>query len=319
MMNSEKFVMIATWSMAYDALNGIYQQMENNQIEINEAIVKTISQIEDYPFYKSVGYGGLPNRQGRLQLDASFMDGNTLKIGCVAAMEGFANPIKVAYQLKDQEFNSFLVGRGAEEYALSHGFEQKNMLTKRALHLYEERQEKIERLKLTPYTGHDTVCILGRDQQGRISAGTSTSGLFMKERGRVGDSPISGSGFYANSSSGACAATGLGEDIMKTCISYEVVRLISEGYPAQDAANHALKKATNELMVKYGKCGDISIVCCDHYGNYGSATNLDEFSYVVFTEKFKPVVMLVTKEQVHKKADQAWLDNYYQTRHKKLT
>lgn len=317
-MKDNKFVMIATWSMAYDGLKQNYEQMKQGSIEINEAIIEAICQIEDYPFYKSVGYGGLPNRHGRLQLDASFMDGNTLQVGCVGAMEGFANPIKIAYKLKDLEFNSFLVGRGAEEYALNNGFEQKNMLTKRALHLYEERQQEIEKLNLQPYTGHDTVCICGRDQTGHISVGTSTSGLFMKETGRVGDSPVSGSGFYANSSAGACTATGLGEDIMKTCISYEVVRLIADGHTAQKAANIAITKAKDELMLKYGKCGDISIVCCDHVGNYGSATTLDEFSYVVFTEGLQPVVMLVTKEQTHKTASQDWLDNYYQTRHKEI-
>ncbi len=318
MSKTENYVMIATWSMAYNALVAEHKLLQTKEKTINEAIVDAICQIEDYPFYKSVGYGGLPNRDGQLQLDASFMDGNTMQIGCVGALEGFANPIKIAYKLKDLKFNNFLVGDGAREYALANNFERKQMLTKRALHLYEERVQEIKEQDLTPYSGHDTVCIVGKDQTGHISAGTSTSGLFMKEVGRVGDSPISGSGFYANSMSGACAATGLGEDIMKTCISYEVVRLIASGLSAQEAADYAIKQAREVLLTNYGQCGDISIVCCDHLGNYGSATTIDEFSYVVFTDKFEPVVMLVTKEGVHSKASQTWLDNYYQTRHKEL-
>ncbi len=315
----DKFVMIATWSMAYDSLVKEYEEQKNGTKSINDSLVDAVCMVEDYPFYKSVGYGGLPNRHGRLQLDASFMEGDTMKVGAVAAMEGFANPIKVAHKLKDYKFNSFLVGRGAEEFALKEGFEEKAMLTKRALHLYEERKKEIEKTDLTPYSGHDTVCMVGMDKKGSVSAATSTSGLFMKEKGRVGDSPISGSGFYANSSSGACAATGLGEDIMKTCISYEVVRKISEGMSPQEAANLAVDEAKKELLAKYGECGDISIVCCNNKGEYGSATTIEEFSYVAFNDQQEPIVMLVNNKHEHWSASKEWLKNYYDQRHKELS
>lgn len=315
---NNKFVMVATWSMAYESLLNEYEYMKIGDKSINDAIIDSIKLIEDYPFYKSVGYGGLPNKHGRLQLDASFMEGDTLKVGAVAAIEGFANPIEVAYKLKDLKFNSFLVGRGAEEYALVNGFEQKNMVTQKGLELYNKRAQEIKESDLTPYSGHDTVCVLGMDVTGSISAGTSTSGLFMKETGRVGDSPISGSGFYANSDSGACAATGLGEDIMKTCISYEVVRLIESGKNAQQAADEALSRAHEMLLRRYGKCGDISIVCCDKNGNYGSATTTDEFSYVAMNNDVKPTIFLVTKEGVHKPASKEWIDNYFNARNKTL-
>ncbi len=314
---NEKCVMIATWSMAYESLVQEYQNLVNGK-NINDSLIRAICEVENYPFYKSVGYGGLPNAHGRLQLDAAFMEGDTLKIGAVGAIEGYANPIKIAYKLKDYAYNSFLVGRGAEDFAFQHKFEQKNMLTERALRLYNQRKEKIMMEKLVPYSGHDTVCMLGLDQKGSISVGTSTSGLFMKETGRVGDSPVSGSGFYANSEYGACAATGLGEDIMKTCISYEVVRKIKKGMLPQAAADQAIAEAKTELNDKYKSVGDISIVCCDKNGNYGAATTIEEFSYVVFTEKIEPVVMLVTNNGIHKKANKEWLENYYQERHKEL-
>ncbi len=314
----DKYVMIATWSMAFDALNSQYRLIKNKEKTINMAIVDAICAIEDYPYYKSVGYGGLPNALGRLQLDASFMEGDSLKVGAVGAMEGFANPIKVAYELKEYPYNSFLVGRGAEEFALKNGFEQKNMITARALKMYEDRMQIIKKANLTPYSGHDTVCVVGMDCNKSVSVGTSTSGLFMKERGRLGDSPISGSGFYANSSSGACAATGLGEDIMKTCISYAVVNYLRQGMQPQAAADLAIEEARAELLSKYGTCGDISIVCCNNQGEYGAATTINEFSYVVFNQKLEPTVMLVTKEKHHQVATQEWLDNYYLERSPKV-
>lgn len=317
-MSDEKFVMVATWSMAYDSLKAEYESLKNEKRTINRAIVEAIKVIEDYPFYKSVGYGGLPNRHGRLQLDASFMEGDTLKVGAVAAMEGYANPIEVAYRLKDLKYNSFLVGRGAEDYALANGFEQKNMVTQRGIELYNQRKLEIANTELSPYTGHDTVCILGMDKSGSISTGTSTSGLFMKETGRVGDSPISGSGFYANSDSGACAATGLGEDIMKTCISYEAVRLMEEGKKAQEAADLAISKAKGNLLKHYGKHGDISIVTCDRNGNFGSATTMDEFSYVAFNQDTKPTIYLVTNKGEHTVASKEWILNYFSAREKKF-
>lgn len=315
-MSNNKFVMVATWSMAYDSLKAEYLNLKLGKNSINKSIVEAVKVIEDYPFYKSVGYGGLPNRHGRLQLDASFMEGDTLKVGAVAAVEGYANPIEIAYQLKDLPFNSFLVGRGAEEYAAKNGHRSKNMITKRALELYQERVLEVEEKELTPYSGHDTVCILGMDKMGSISVGTSTSGLFMKETGRVGDSPISGSGFYANSDSGACAATGLGEDIMKTCVSYEAVRLIEEGYNAQQAADLAVAKAKASLLKRYGKCGDISIVTCDKAGNFGSATTTKEFSYVGFNQDTKPTIYLVTDTGEHSVASFEWINNYFSAREK---
>ncbi len=315
----QKFVMIATWAMAFESLVVEYKKQTQGSKAINDALIDAVSEIEDYPYYRSVGYGSLPNCNGRVSLEAAFMDGDSLKIGAVAAIENYANPIKIAYKLKDNQFNSFLVGSGAEEYALANKFERKNMVTSRSLQLYEKRLKEIANTRLKPYSGHDTVCMLGMDKKGKISVATSTSGLFMKKEGRIGDAPLSGSGFYANSSYGACAATGLGEDIMKTCISYHTVQLLKEGYDAQSAANVALESATYELKTRYGRHGDISIICCDKDGNYGSATTLDEFSFVVFNNELQPSVMLVTNEGEHYPASIDWIENYFASIHTQTT
>lgn len=293
------FVMIATWEMAYKGMEEQYQKMLNETTTIDQAIINAVHDVEDNPNYKSVGYGGLPNIDGNVQLDASFMQGDTMRAGALAAIEGFANPVDIAYKLKDNQFNSFLVGEGATKYAEKNGFKKKLMLTEDSLSAYNERLKRVQEENLSPYSGHDTVCILGKDTNGSISVGTSTSGLFMKENGRVGDSPLSGSGYYANSDFGACAATGLGEDIMKTCISFDVVSKIKSGLTAQQAADLAMKEATENLKSKYGKCGDISIVCCDADGNYGAASNISEFTYVVMSSKLEPTVYRIDEDNNH--------------------
>ncbi|MFV0247077.1 MAG: N(4)-(beta-N-acetylglucosaminyl)-L-asparaginase [Mycoplasmatales bacterium] len=313
-----KFGMVATWNMAFDGIVEQYEDLKNGK-DINEALVKATVKVEDYPFFKSVGYGGLPNEEGKVQLDAGFMDGNTLQVGALASLEGFANPIKIAYKLKNYKHNSFLVGEGANKFALKEGFEQKDMLTDRANIIYQNKKKEMkENDILEAYSGHDTVCILGKDQSGKISSATSTSGLFMKKDGRVGDSPITGGGFYAESEYGACAATGVGEDISKTVISYQVVRYIEDGLNAQEACDKALKISQAKMLKKYGSCGDISIVAIDHNATFGSATTLDEFSYVGYNQDKEPKVYLVTKEGDHTEASQEWIDNYYSTRHKEV-
>lgn len=312
-----KFGMIATWNMAFDAICEQYNFLKQGD-SINEHLVDAVCIVEDYPFYKSVGFGGLPNIDGIVQLDAAFMDGDTLEIGAVAAIENIKNPIKVAYSLRKNKFNSLLVGNGATQYALNHNFKTKNMLSERAEIMWKNRLEELKDKELKAYDGHDTVCILGLDQHGKLSSATSTSGLFMKEPGRVGDSPISGSGFYANSDAGACAATGVGEIICKTCISYEVVRLMEFGYDAQEACEIAMKKTTELLERKYGEILDISIVAMDKNANPGAATTLKEFSYVYFNHKQEPIVKLVTNENKHFDASKEWLDEYHKTRHKQI-
>ena len=269
--------------------------------------------VEDYPFYKSVGYGGLPNEDCEVELDAAYMDGDTLDIGAVAGIKDYKNPISIARKLSKERFNCFLVGAGAEAYAHKEGFERVNMLTDRAkMHYQKRRKETIEK-GLSPYDGHDTVGMIALDSEKKMVAGTSTSGLFMKKRGRVGDSPLSGSGFYVDSEVGGASATGLGEDLMKGCISYEIVRLMKEGYHPQEAADKAVEDLNAELKRRRGKAGDLSVVCLNNKGEFGVATNIDGFSFSVVTEDMEPTVYVcknVDGKTTYEIASEEWLDAY---------
>ena len=113
--------MIATWRMALEGVEAASELLKADA-DAGDALEKAIACVEDCEFYKSVGYGGLPNEEMEVELDAAFMDGNTLDIGCVGAVKDFANPIRIARQLSKEEVNNFLVGRGAEKYAQRHGF-----------------------------------------------------------------------------------------------------------------------------------------------------------------------------------------------------
>lgn len=307
--------MIATWRMAVEGIDKASQTLKQNG-DAGEAIEIAIKEVEDFPYYKSVGYGGLPNEEMEVELDAAYMDGNTLSIGAVAAIKDYANPISIAKRLSVEKVNSVLVGEGAEKFAHKEGFERKNMLSDRAKIHYRKRVKEMNQ-EIKPYSGHDTVGMVCLDQSGKVTAATSTSGLFMKKKGRVGDSPIAGSGFYADSKVGGATATGLGEDLMKGCISYEIVRLMKEGKTPQEACDLAVARLDKELKERRGEAGDLSVVAMNNEGQWGVATNIEGFSFAVVTEELEPTVYLTKNIDgacVHEKASQEWLDEYMRTR-----
>lgn len=306
-----KWGIIATWRMAYEGITEAADMLGEGK-DAGDSVEQAVKMVEDYPFYKSVGYGGLPNECCDVELDAAFMDGDDLSIGAVAGIKDFANPVSIARELSKDKFNIFLVGQGAEAYAHKAGFVRKNMLTERAKKLWQKRMKEITEKNLSPYDGHDTVGMICLDKGGKMTAATSTSGLFMKKRGRVGDSPLSGSGFYVDSQIGGATATGLGEDIMKGCLSYEVVKLMEKGLTPQEAADKGMADLVKKLEEKRGKAGAMSVVCMNAGGAWGVATNV-EFSFAVATDKQAAKIYVAypkDKSCVYEEASQAWLDAY---------
>lgn len=312
---------IATWRMAVEGITDGAKLLKEGK-EAGDALELAIRQVEDFPYYKSVGYGGLPNEEMEVELDAAYMDGDTLDIGCVAAIKDFKNPISIARRLSKEKVNSMLVGEGAEKFAHKEGFERKNMLSDRAkIHYYNKVKELKAIDDIVPYDGHDTVGMVCLDKNGKMVVGTSTSGLFMKRKGRVGDSPISGSGFYVDSEIGGASATGLGEDLMKVCISYEIVRLMGEGLSPQEACDVAVSKLDEKLKKRREKAGDMSLIAMNKNGEWGVATNIEGFSFCVVTELKEPTVYLtknVNGKCFHEVASQEWLENYMKERTKPL-
>lgn len=287
-----KWGIIATWYFAKEGVTKAAHTLQENKTA-TEALKLAINEVENNPRYKSVGYGGLPNQEGVCEFDAGWMNGDTLGFGAVGAAKDIKNIINVAEKLSHEQFNAFLVGAGAEQYAHLEGFEKQNMLTPKAKQEYAKRKKLVDLNELTAYDGHDTVSMVCVDSQGTTIAATSTSGLFMKKPGRVGDSPIIGSGYYADSDVGGGAATGVGEEIMKGCLSYEVTRLMEEGLTPMDACEKALHKFEQKLIKKRGKSCAISIIAMNKDCEWGIATNV-EFTFVVATHTQAPQVYVAS-------------------------
>ena len=310
---------IATWRMAKEGIEQGFEQLNQNG-KASDAIETAIKAVEDFPYYKSVGYGGLPNEDQVVELDAGYMDGDTFDVGAICAIKDFANPISIAKKLSEEKVNNILVSYGAEKYAREHHFEEKEMLTDRAKAFYRKKKKELEQQaqELKPYEGHDTVGMVCLDENGTVVAGTSTSGLFMKKPGRIGDSPFVGSGFYADSEVGGATATGLGEDLMKGCISYEIVRLMKEGLTPQEACEKAVNDLDASLKKRRTVAGDLSVVAMNNKGEFGCATNIDGFSFSVATSDVELTVYLVTRQEdghcTFEVASKEWLDEYMRVR-----
>ncbi|WP_127849577.1 N(4)-(beta-N-acetylglucosaminyl)-L-asparaginase [Lacticaseibacillus hulanensis] len=271
---------IGTWRMAAEGVELAAPDLVKGG-SAADAVTRGIMAVEDNPDNISVGFGGLPNRDGVLEMDSAFMNGDDFQIGAVAGVRDIANPILVSRRLSQERVNNVLVGIGAEEYAAAQGFARKNMLTDKAQAEYTKRKAASQRgERLTPYDGHDTVGMIALDEAGTMVAGTSTSGLFMKHAGRVGDSPLAGNGFYVDSEVGGAVATGLGEDMMKRPLCFETVDLMARGLGVQDALDQAVYGFIAKLQARNGKVGEFSYVALDNRGNFAVASNV-EFQFAV--------------------------------------
>ena len=225
-----------------------------------DAVERATNIIEEDPEDSSVGYGGLPNEMGVVQLDASIMDGKTYSAGSVSALENIKHPCSVARLVMERTDHVMLVGQFALEFAKSWGFEEEDLLTDRArqawLRWREEHSDRDdwgppEHLRNVGNNGgsryedieqtHGTVNVLAVDSNGDVAGITSTSGMSYKIPGRIGDSPIIGAGLYVDNSVGAAGATGRGEDVIKSCASYYIVLRMKEGRSPQEACFDALE------------------------------------------------------------------------------
>ena len=270
---------IGTWKMSLDGIREATDMLLSGA-SAGDAVEHAILRVEDEPSYCSVGYGGLPDLDGHVMTDAAFMDGNRLRAGAVMSAEHVANPIRLARKLCGRDTNWLLAGRGAEQAAIAFGLPMRDMRTEASMRKWEEERCRVPET-LSAYTGHDTVCVLALDDAGGMVAGTSTSGLFLKQPGRVGDSPVIGSGFYCDVRFGAAAATGLGEDIMRGCLSYEIVSLMRRGASPLEACREALSFLSARKLALGEDAGSISVIALNPRGETGAATTLEVFPFAV--------------------------------------
>jgi len=277
-----------------------------------DAVEETIKLVEDNEEDWTVGTGGLPNLLGEVELDASIMDGRTLKAGAVAGIKRYKNPISIARKVMEETPHVLLVGEGADQFADVMGFESAELVTKtgRDIHkeflegkgivrkdydtdetfktkerYYKSFQRMVKDANLMKwykeYTekNHGTVNVLALDANGDICCGVSTSGLSFKFPGRAGDSPIIGAGNYADNRYGAAACVGVGELVIRLSMARIAVYELSKGATVEEAAIHAIESMRDLAPDK----GSVSIIVMDKEGKVAAACSWENYHFWLAT------------------------------------
>lgn len=236
---SKEPIVIATWNVpnATAAAFGVLKEGGNALDAIEQGCRVEEADVSN----QSVGKGGRPDRDGNVTLDACIMN-HKGDYGAVVCMQHITNAISVARKVMEETPHVLLAGKGAEQYALESGFAAENLLTENSKKEWEEWSKTSNYQPVINIENHDTIGMLAIDGNGDIAGGCTTSGLAYKMAGRVGDSPIIGSGLFIDNEIGGATATGMGEEVLKTVGSFLIVELMRQGYSPQEACEEGIHR-----------------------------------------------------------------------------
>lgn len=271
-------VVIATWKFGEIAARAALPLLEAGSPALDAAIAGGQA-VEDDPAVHSVGFGGLGNRAGTVQLDASVMEGRTLRCGAVAAVENIRHVAALARLVMEHTPHVLLAGEGARVFAVQHGFALENLHTPESVAAwYRRRADKAAKDELT----HDTVTVLALDRTGSLGGACTTSGLSLKLPGRVGDSPIIGAGLYVDDTAGAGGGTGVGEEILRIGGSLLIVEALRAGRSPQEACELAVRRVIDSCRRRGSAIAEAAFIALDPAGRTGAAcTAGTDFHYAV--------------------------------------
>jgi N4-(beta-N-acetylglucosaminyl)-L-asparaginase len=283
-------IVISTWAPNVKANEEAWKILGANGRAL-DAVEAGVQIPEADPHDQSVGYGGLPDRDGKVTLDSSIMDehGNC---GGVMAIEHIMHPIKVARLVMEKTPHIYLAGEGALQFALENGFKKENLLTPESEKAW---KDWLKNSKYDPMTipkllekqnqpgqqnNHDTIGMLALDATGNLSGACTTSGMAYKLRGRVGDSPIIGSGLFVDNEVGAATSTGVGEEVIRTCGSHTVVEFMRQGMSPELACKKAVERI---IKIRGEKAKDVQVgyIALNPKGEFGGYALQKGFTFAV--------------------------------------
>ncbi|MBL8006074.1 MAG: N(4)-(beta-N-acetylglucosaminyl)-L-asparaginase [Ignavibacteria bacterium] len=297
-----KPAVISTWKHGLAANETAYKILTEGGNSL-DAAEKGVKVAEDDPSVLSVGYGGLPDERGVVTLDAAIMDWKA-RIGSVICVENIHNPVSLARLVLEDTEHTILAADGAYDFALKNGFRPENLLTEESIRKFREwrasgsdKAEEIhtddfirnkEKLKKINEDGnHDTIGMVAIDKDGHISASCTTSGMAWKLHGRVGDSPIIGSGLYVDGEIGGAASTGRGEECIRACGSFLIVELMRNGKSPMEACRLACERVykLNLLSdINRDHLYQVGFIALNANGEYGAYSVRQGFQYALYNE-----------------------------------
>jgi len=283
-------LIVSTWRHGLPANEEAWKVLKDGGRAL-DAVEQGVQVVEADPNIASVGYGGRPDREGHVTLDACIMD-ETGNAGAVAFLQNIMHPISVARRVMEDTPHVMIVGEGALQFARENGFGEVDLLTDKAR---ADWQEWLKTARYDPWsppkdptegqTNHDTISMLAMDQQGNLSGSCTTSGLNYKMHGRVGDSPIIGASLFVDNEVGAACATGVGEEVMKTLGSFLIVELMRQGASPQEACKEGIRR----ILVRHDSLENVQVgyLAIDKQGRVGAYDIQPWFQYALTTSDGK--------------------------------
>jgi N4-(beta-N-acetylglucosaminyl)-L-asparaginase len=283
-----KAIVLSTWNFGQAANIAAWEILSKNGRAL-DAVEAGVKVPEADPTNHSVGLGGTPDRDGHVTLDACIMDelGNC---GSVAFLEHIVHPISVARLVMEKTPHVMIVGEGALQLALDHGFKKENLLTPESEKLWKEWLKTSDYKPVINVENHDTIGMIAMDNDGNLSGACTTSGLGYKMHGRVGDSPIIGAGLFVDNEVGAATATGLGEEVVRTCGCHTVVELMRQGLSPADACHEAVMRIVKKKPEKV-KDIQVGFIALNKKGEYGAFCIQKGFNYAVYSSSINNVLI----------------------------
>lgn len=276
-----KPIVLSTWNFGLQANEAAWEILKNKGRAL-DAVEAGVKIPEADPTERSVGYGGRPDREGRVTLDACIMD-ELSNIGAVACLEHIKHPISVARAVMEKTPHVMLVGEGALQFALEQGFPKENLLLEDSEKEWKEWLKTSEYLPKANIENHDTIGMIALDAHGNLSGACTTSGMAFKMHGRVGDSPIIGAGLFVDNEIGAATATGHGEEVIRVAGCHLVVELMRQGKSPQKACEEAVMRIVKLTNNRGKNLKDIQVgfIALNKNGEYGSYCVQGGFNYAV--------------------------------------
>jgi N4-(beta-N-acetylglucosaminyl)-L-asparaginase len=273
-------LVIATWNVK-NATSGAMEVLKQGGNAL-DAVEQGCRVEEANEKGQSVGKGGLPDRDGQVTLDACIMN-HKGDCGAVVYLKDIKHAVSVARKVMEDTPHVMLAGDGAKQFAISSGFQPENLLTEASKKAWEDWKVESEYKPIINIENHDTIGMLAIDKNGDICGACTTSGLAYKMAGRVGDSPIIGSGLFVDNEIGACVATGLGEEVVKTVGSFLVVELMRQGKSPQEACEEAIKRIVSKPESNY-KDFQVGYIAVNRQGETGSYSIHKGFTMTKFQD-----------------------------------
>ena len=272
-------LVISTWNHGLEANDEAMRVISEGKKAI-DAVEAGVRIPEADPENTSVGYGGWPDRDGNVTLDACIMD-HTGNCGSVSFLQNIKHPISVARKVMDDTPHVMLSGAGAQQFAMEQGFELEDLLTEASRKRWEEWKVEANYEPVINIENHDTIGLLALDGEGDIAGACTTSGLAWKMHGRVGDSPVIGAGMFVDNEVGGACATGVGEAVLKTLGSFLVVELMRNGKSPQEACEEAIRRIVKNQNYQDMQIGYLAI---NKQGEHGAFAVHPGFNYALAKE-----------------------------------